>query len=133
MITRLNPDTLHTNPAYSQAAIVSPDAALVFVGGQNGVTIDGSLASRDITGQTQQAMRNVIAALEAAGATLNDVVKFVIYLVQDQSLQEAFAASLPFYEGVKPATVSVLIVAGLANPDYLIEIECVAAIKPKAH
>jgi len=131
MITRLNPDTLHKNPVYAQVAVVNSGATLVFVGGQNGVDADGRLAAKDIAGQTVQTMKNVVAALNAAGASMRDVFKMTIYLVQGQPLQEAFAAAQPFLEtGAQASTVSGLMVAGLANPDYLIEVEAVAAIAP---
>ena len=130
LVTRLNPDTLHKNPAFSQVAVVAPGASLVFVGGQNGVTVEGQMAGQDVARQSAQAMHNLVAALEAAGASMHDVFKMTIYLVQGQSLQEAFAAAIPYYpRNMQPPTVSVLVVAGLANPDFLIEIEAVAAVR----
>ncbi|MDX1995492.1 MAG: RidA family protein [bacterium] len=128
-IQRLSPDTMHKNPAFAQLATVSGGMTLVFVGGQNGVTKDGKLVGRDVVTQSEQALRNVQLALEAAGATFHDVVKFTIYLVQGHSLQDAYGAvGRVIPKDVPPATVSVLIVAGLANPDYVIEIEAVAAV-----
>ena len=129
LVKRLSPDTMHKNPAFSQVAVVSPGATLVYVGGQNGVDASGQVVSPEIGLQAKQAMQNVVAALEAAGASLNDVFKFTIYLVQGQSLPAAFAAAQPFFpRDMPPATVTGLFVAALANPAYLIEIEAVAAI-----
>jgi enamine deaminase RidA (YjgF/YER057c/UK114 family) len=89
------------------------------------------MAGDDIASQSEQAYRNVIAALAAAGATLHDVVKLTIYIVQGQSVQDAFAAAQRVHtERVQPPTISVIIVAGLANPQFLVEIEAVAAIHP---
>lgn len=128
-ITRINPDTMHKNPAFTQVATVSASSTLVFVGGQNGVNPEGKVVGKDIASQTEQAYRNVITALEAAGATLADVFKMTIYLVHGQSLQEAYGAVQKVQtEQVEPPTVSMMMVAGLANPEYLIEIEAVAAI-----
>ena len=128
-ITRINPDTLFKSPVFSQVATVSAGSTLVFVGGQNGVNADGTLAGKDIAAQSAQAYRNVVAALEAAGATLADVVKMTIYLVQGQSLQDAFAAVGAGGDWAgEPPTVSGMFVVALTNPDYLIEIEAVAAI-----
>jgi 2-iminobutanoate/2-iminopropanoate deaminase len=128
-IKRLNPDTMHKNPAFTQVATVDASAKLVFVGGQNAVTKEGKVVGKDIGSQTEQAYKNVVTALEAAGATLQDVVKMNIYVVQGQSLEEGFAAMqkvLP--EGTPPPTVTFAFVAGLATPDYLVEIEAVAAV-----
>ena len=130
-ITRLNPDSLHKNPAFTQVAVVAPPATLIYVGGQNGVNSQGEVVGHDIASQTIQAMKNVTAALEAAGAGLPDVVKMTIYMVQGQSLQEGFAASQKLQDlQTHPPTISVIVVAGLAHPDFLVEIEAVAAITP---
>ena len=127
-ITRLNPDTLHKNPAFTQVAVIDPAATLIYVGGQNAVNRDGEIVGKDIATQTVQAMNNVVAALEAAGATLKDVFKMTIYIVQGQPLQEGFAASQQFAElSTHPPTISGIFVAGLAHPDFLVEIEAVAA------
>jgi enamine deaminase RidA (YjgF/YER057c/UK114 family) len=128
-IKRLNPDTMHKNPAFTQVATVDASARLVFVGGQNGVNKEGKVVGRDIGSQTEQAYKNVITALEAAGATLEDVVKMSIYVVQGQSLEEGFAAVQKVQpQGTPPPTVTFAFVAGLATPDFLVEIEALAAV-----
>jgi len=129
VIQRINPDTLHKNPAFTQVATVDKAARLVFVGGQNGVDKSGKVVGKAIASQSEQAFKNVIAALEAAGATIQDVFKMTVCIVQGQSLQDAFTAAQRV-QGMNaaPPTVSVMFVAGLANPDFLIEIEAVAAI-----
>jgi enamine deaminase RidA (YjgF/YER057c/UK114 family) len=129
----LSPDSLHKNPAFSQVAIVSGTSKLVYVGGQNGVDREGKVVGTDIAAQSEQAYKNLIAALEAAGASLQDVFKMTIYIVQGQSLQEAFMAAQRVNPNlgsgdVPPPIVTGMFVSALANPDYLIEIEAVAAI-----
>ena len=131
-ITRLNPDTMHKNPAFTQAIVVEGAVRTIYVGGQDGVNAKGEVVGPDIANQSEQAFKNVIAALEAAGATLDDVIKLTIYLVQGQSFQEAFAASQRVQQMRVPPTVSGLMVAGLANPQYLIEIEAIAVIEAGA-
>jgi enamine deaminase RidA (YjgF/YER057c/UK114 family) len=133
LVTRLSPDTLHKNPAYSQAAVVAPGAALVFVGGQNGVDTQGQVVGPDIASQTTQAMRNVEAALAAAGASWQDVFKMAIYLAQGHSLQAGYAAAMPFLQQIgQPPIVTALVVTGLGHPAAVVEIEAVAAIRPGA-
>ena len=128
-IQRINPDTMHKNPAFTQVATVTNPTKWIFVGGQNGVDRNGKMAGKDIASQSTQAYKNVITALEAAGATLNDVYKMTVYIVQGHSLQEAFeAAQRVETVPVEPATISVIMVAGLANPEALIEIEAAAAL-----
>lgn len=52
------------------------------------VDASGAIVGDDIGTQTEQALRNVMAALDAAGATPDDVVKPSIYLVQGQDVRE---------------------------------------------
>ena len=127
-ITRLNPGNMHKNPAFTQVIAVEGSTKTIYVGGQDGVNAKGEVVGSDISSQSEQAFKNVIAALEAAGATLDDVIKLTIYLVQGQSFQEAFAASQRVQQMRVPPTVSGIMVAGLANPQYLIEIEAIAVI-----
>lgn len=129
----LSPDTLHKNPVFSQVAIVPANARIVYVGGQNGVNREGKVVGGDIGSQAEQAYKNLIAALEAAGASLADVFKMTIYIVQGQSLQEAFQAAQRVNPNLRegnaqPPIVTGLFVSALATPEYLIEIEAVAAI-----
>lgn len=128
-IERLNPDTLYHSPVFSQAISVTNPGKLIFVGGQNGIDTSGKLVGDDIASQSVQALRNVIAALEAGGATMKDVVSMTISIVQGQDIREAFAASQELLDkDTPPSTVNVLVVAGLAVPGALIEIQAIAAI-----
>lgn len=129
-IERLNPDTLHKNPAFTQVAVVDRSARMIYVGGQNAVNAKGEVVGDNIATQSVQAYKNVIAALEAAGATMADVFKLTIYMVQGHSFAEGYAAIMPLIDPkIPPPTVSGIMVVGLANPKYLIEIEAVAAIR----
>lgn len=128
-IERLNPDTLHKNPAFTQVAVVDRSARMIYVGGQNAVNAKGEVVGDNIATQSAQAYKNLIAALEAAGATMADVFKLTIYMVQGHSFAEGYAAIMPLIDPkIPPPTVSGFMVVGLANPKYLIEIEAVAAI-----
>lgn len=128
-ITRLNPANLPKNPAFTQVAIVEAPTRMIYVGGQNAVNEAHEIVGQDIATQTTQTIKNLIAALDAAGATLQDVFKMTIYIVQGQPVHEALAAFQQLPESsANPPTISVVIVAGLANPEFLIEIDAVAAI-----
>ncbi len=127
-ITHINPSTLHKNPAFSQAVAVEGVAKTIYVGGQNGVTADGAMAGDDLSAQSEQALKNVLAVLESAGATQENVLKLTIYIKQGQDISAAFGAAQNVW-GMHPTAVSVIIVAGLANPQALVEIEAVAAVE----
>ena len=130
-ITHINPDGMASNPAFSQAVKVSGPAALVFIGGQNGVDADGQVVADDIGAQTQQALRNVVTVVEAAGGTIADIVKWNILVTDPVALGPGFAAFQEVWgPRSDPPAISVQVVAGLANPRFLCEIEAVAAVEP---
>ena len=126
-ITHVNPDALPKNPAFSQGVLVRDPGATLYVGGQNGIGPDGTLVGADLGAQTEQALRNVLAVLSAAGATQEQVVRLTIYLVQGQDVRAAFGASQAVW-GRHATAVSVLVVAGLAVPGALVEIDAVCAL-----
>lgn len=124
-IQHVNPETMHTNPAYSQGTII-PAGRTLYVGGQNGVDADGNLLD-GAEEQIVQAMRNVLTVLASAGASQNDVAKLTIYLHPDVSGEEGFAAAMPIW-GQHRTAVTVLQVASFARPGVLCEIEAIAAL-----
>lgn len=71
-------------------------AATIYVGGQNGVTAEGDIVGDDLATQTTQALSNVEAVLTAAGATIHDVVRWTIAVVEGQSLQEGFGSFVSY-------------------------------------
>ena len=71
----LNPDSLHSSPAFSQAIAVSGPARTIYIGGQNGVGPDGLVVGPTLGEQTRQILRNVRVILDEAGATPDDAVR----------------------------------------------------------
>ncbi|MEO8549691.1 MAG: RidA family protein [Kofleriaceae bacterium] len=130
-IEHLNPDGLMKNPAFSQAVVVRGSHRTIYVGGQN--ALDGATRSivgvGDLRAQTRQAAKNVRTALAAGGAELAHLVKLTIYIVQGQDAAVAFAASQEEW-GVlaNQPSITGLFVAGLAHPDFMIEIDAIAAV-----
>jgi len=129
-VQHLNPDGLHRNPAYSQAVVVTGNVKTVYIGGQNAVNAAGEIVGKgDIKAQTEQVLRNVETALAAGGARLDHVVKWNVYIVQGQSLLPGFEAfQRAWGERPNPPLVTGIFVAGLAHPDFLVEIEAVAVV-----
>jgi enamine deaminase RidA (YjgF/YER057c/UK114 family) len=129
-IDRLSPDGLHRNPAYSQVVSVAGPIKTVYVGGQNAVDADGRVVGKgDLKVQSRQALRNVQVAVEAAGGELEHVIKWSVFLVEGQPVQEGFEAFVEIWpRDAQPPLVTAAFVTGLAHPDYLVEIEAVAAI-----
>jgi enamine deaminase RidA (YjgF/YER057c/UK114 family) len=128
-VTHLQPPQVPGNPAFSAGVSVAGPARTIFVGGQNGIGSDGSIAGDDVASQMRQALRNVELVLAEADAELTDVVHWRVALVQGADLRSGFAAFQQVWgERGKPPAVSVDIVAGLASPAFLVEITAVAAV-----
>ena len=124
----INPDELLKNPAFSQAAVTKGPGNTIYIGGQNAITKDLEIIGKGgITAQTEYALKNVETALQAADATLDNLFKLTIYIVQGQDVKKGFQGAQSFLKKLKhPPVISGIIVARLANPDYLVEIEAVA-------
>lgn len=128
VITHINPETMHQNPAFSQAVSVQGAAKTIYVGGQNAVAADGQIVGAgDLGAQTEQVLENIETVLAAAGAGRDDVIKWTIFVVQGQDINAGFAAFQRVWGPVaRPPIISFALVAAPANPNFLAEIEVVA-------
>ena len=126
----INPPTLHQNPAFTNVVQVTGSVKTIYIGGQNAVDTSGAVVGKgDFKAQSEQILKNIQAALEAGGAQLEHVVKWNMYIVQGQSLQEGFAAFQSVWgDGPNPPAISMAFVAGLAHPDFLAEIDAIAVV-----
>jgi enamine deaminase RidA (YjgF/YER057c/UK114 family) len=131
-IQHLNPETLHSNPAYSQGVLVTGQVRTIYVGGQNAVDKTGAVVGKnDLGRQTEVALQNVRAVLAAGGASFANVIKWNIHVVAGPPLEQAFAAYQRLIAGgagAQPGVVTATRVAGLAVPDCLIEIDAIAVV-----
>ncbi len=129
-IQHINPDALMKNPAFSQIVVTQGQGKTLYIGGQNAVNANREIIGKgDIQAQTQQVMENITGALRACGASLDNLVKLNIHIVQGQNALTAFQVSQQFLTTASaPPAITVLFVAGLANPDFLIEIDAVAFV-----
>ena len=131
----LNPDGMHRNPAFSQIAVIRGPVRTVYVGGQDSVAADGSIVGvGDLAAQTMQVLRNLETALRAAGAGLEDVVKWTILVVEGQSFEAGFAAFREFWGDRPPHAplITAAVVQGLAHPDFLVEMDAMAVVPEPA-
>ncbi|WP_120519931.1 RidA family protein [Arthrobacter celericrescens] len=130
-ITFVQPDGLVRSPAFSHAAVVPAGATTIYLGGQNGVDANGVLVSDDVAEQSLRAIANARIALEAAGASLADVVQWTVLIHVDADLSAAYGAIAPQLarEGAPPL-VTAARVAALGLPGALIEVSAIAAVLP---
>jgi enamine deaminase RidA (YjgF/YER057c/UK114 family) len=132
-VTHHNPAGLPRNPAFSQAVSVQGPTRTIYVGGQNAVEADGAIAGHDLAAQTARALRNLELVLADAGARLEDVASWSILVVAGQPLGEAFAAFQQVWDARgEPPAITVAIVAGLANPQFLVEVSAMAVVPQEA-
>ena len=129
-IQHLNPAGLSHNPAFSQLVTVAGPVKTVYIGGQDAVDPSGAIVGKgDLVAQTEQVFHNLQVALEAAGAGLEHIVKWNIYLVQGQPLQSGFAVFQRVWgRRPNPPAITMAFVAALANPDFLIEMDAIAVV-----
>jgi len=115
-------------PAPLQGAPYSQGIAhgdLVFVSGQLGVDTEGNLVEGGIAAQTEQVMQNLSAILEAAGTSLQNVLKASIFLADlgdFQAMNEVYGSHM----GAEPPARATFQVAALPS-GVLVEIEVIAA------
>jgi enamine deaminase RidA (YjgF/YER057c/UK114 family) len=128
-IDLVSPSTLPQPTGYSHVASVPPGSRLVWTSGQVPVAPDGTLApAGDWAAQARQVMQNIGAALAAAGATWEDVFKLTFYVVDTTELSTVRAVRDEFVNTARPPASTLVKVAGLIRPEFLIEVEAVAAI-----
>ena len=109
---------------YAHGVEVPASARTIYVSGQVGVGSDSRLADGGFEAQCRQAITNIEAVLESGRMTLDNVVKVTVFITRREDLpllRQVRATHL----AVAPA-VTVIIVAGLHDPDWLVEIEAVA-------
>jgi enamine deaminase RidA (YjgF/YER057c/UK114 family) len=127
-VEHLNPSAMPSSAVFSQAVAVSGPARTIFVGGQNAVDVNG-IVGHDLATQTTKALHNVELVLAEAGAQLADVVSWSIHVVDGQPLVDGFRAFQALWgDRGEPPAISVAVVAGLANPQFLVEISAVAVV-----
>ncbi|MBA3765440.1 MAG: RidA family protein [Acidobacteria bacterium] len=108
---------------YSQAIIAGN---LVFASGQAGLDPQtGKLISRDIIEQTAQVMRNLEAVLEAAGSSLERVLKITVFLADMNDFAAMNEAYAGFFKQDPPARTTIQ--AARLPLDARVEIELIAA------
>ncbi len=125
----INPDGMAAPVGpYAHVVSVPPGGRLVYCAGAVALGPDGEVvAEGDIVGQTRQVMENLRLALQAAGATFDDVVKVTNYVVDVNDWRQVLPVRAEYLREPYPASTFVE-VSALMFPELLIEIEAIAVV-----
>jgi enamine deaminase RidA (YjgF/YER057c/UK114 family) len=129
-IRRINPPELGAPPGYSQVVEIRA-GRLVVIAGQTALDRDGRLIGKDdFAAQAAQVFLNLGAALQSVGCSASDLVKLTVFLRNMSDLAAYREARNRFFGTVTPPAapaVTLIEVSKLYGPDFLIEIEAIAA------
>jgi 2-iminobutanoate/2-iminopropanoate deaminase len=121
-----NPKTVSLAGKYSLGAEVPQGATLFYVSGQVGVDSRGKLQV-GIDKQVEQVWKNIAQVLKSAGMGYRDIVKVNTFLTDSRFIAPFRTVRDRFFPEPPYPASTLLIVAGLADPGMLVEIEAVAA------
>jgi enamine deaminase RidA (YjgF/YER057c/UK114 family) len=129
-IRRINPPQLGTPPGYSQIVDVSA-GRFIFIAGQTALDRDGNVIGKaDFAAQATQVFDNLTIALRASACTAANLVKLTVFLTDMDNLARYREARNRFFASVEPRAapaVTLVEVSKLYGPDFLLEIEAIAA------
>ena len=130
MLQRRNPPTIAAPLGrYTHGVEAPAGARILFVSGQVGINPDGSLAD-GAAGQIERAFLNVKAILEDNGYSRDDLIKTVTYMTRREDiavLREVRERVFPSEGSAGDPAATLVFVAGLADPEWVVEVEAVAA------
>lgn len=120
----INPESVYTPPIYSQCIRVGN---IIYLSGQVGRDKDNQIVSMDVAEQADRAYQAIQQLLEAAGASMRNVVKLVVYLTKQEDLGRVGPLRDKYFGDHRPCNTTVVVQA-LARPEYLIEIDATAVV-----
>lgn len=127
---RSNPPGVHT-PGASYSHVARAGRTL-YIAGQIALAPDGTLVGAgNAEAQAEQCLRNMQAILEHFGGTLDNVTKLTTYIT-DRAFRPLVAAPRERMFSAPYPPNTLIVVAGLAAPDYLVEIEAIAVLDEAA-
>jgi 2-iminobutanoate/2-iminopropanoate deaminase len=128
----INPPTLSSAPRIASKLVeIPPGSRLIYISGLVGNDANGKVVGPgDMHAQAKQVFENVRLALAAAGGTFKDVVKLNFYLTDMSRADEVRAVRAQYINADAPPASTLVEVSKLAAPEYMVEIEAVAAIVP---
>jgi reactive intermediate/imine deaminase len=127
-VKRTNPPTLSKPTGYTHLVEVTGPGKTIYIAGQIALDKDGNVVGAgNMKAQAEQVFRNLQAALDAAGAKFSDVVKMNTYVTDMEQAPAVREVRARYFGDTTPASTLVQVVH-LARPEFLLEIEVIAAV-----
>lgn len=126
----INPQGL-SNPGTYTHVVTVQDSKLIFISGQVALDAQGQIVGlADLKAQTKQVFENLKTALASQGVTFNDVVKVTMFVVnyKPEFRQQLVEARAPYINANQPPASTLVGVQSLARPEFMIEVEAIAAV-----
>ncbi len=124
-LDRINPKDVHPPMGYSH---VVRAGKLVYIAGQVPLDESGNLVGKgDIGAQMELVCLNIQKCLASADASFADVVKITTYMTHREDIEAMRPIRIKYFGNALPSSTLVLI-SGLANPDFRVEIEAIAVL-----
>ncbi|MGV6874474.1 RidA family protein [Pseudochelatococcus sp. B33] len=121
-------DKIFPSPAPMSPATMTRSANILHISGQVSQDVSGkTIGIDDVAAQTNQVIDNIEALLAEKGGTLDDICKVTIFLTSREHLAAVMDVRRRRFTAPYPAA-SAIVVAALANPEWLVEIEAMAAL-----
>lgn len=128
-----NPPGMSSPPTYSHVVEVNGPHRTVYLAGQTGADATGKVAA-DFRAQAVQVFENIKTALASVGGNFDNVVKLTSYLTNIEANAAEYRTVRASYfpnRSALPAS-TLLQIPRLANPAYLLEVEVIAVLPPRA-
>ncbi len=123
-ITRTNPPAVRSPTGYTHAIQITGDYRRLIISGQVGLAVDGTVPTSG-EGQIAQAFANLRAILTAHDMKVENIVKTTAFLT-DRGLLSAYRSARGAVFGEHAPASTLLFVTGLADPQWVFEIEAEA-------
>ena len=128
----INPPALAAPPGYTHA-VVTDGGRTAYIAGQVALDASGNLVGPgDVEAQAEQVFRNLKHALEAAGTSFENVVKFGIYVTDFSELAALRRVRDRYIDVAHPPASTAVAVKRLFREEFLIEIDAVAVVPDQA-
>ena len=126
-VERIQPDGLAQPPTYSH---VVKAGNTIYIAGQVSQDEQGQLVGAgDFVAQANRVFENLGKALAAAGAGFGDLVKTTVFVTDPRYREQLRDVRNKYLDSAALPASTLVVVAGLALPEYLLEIEAVAVIE----